>query len=70
MFILFSFSKDIIHGYNSCADTLMLMFLLIVYMQREIMGTLRQCQVDIFTHNSVDNPITHKLLMDLSLQLC
>ena len=43
------------------------MFLLIVYMQREIMGTLKQCQVDIFTHNSVDNPITHKLLMEAKI---
>ena len=34
------------------------------------MGTLKQCQVDIFTHKSVDNPFTHKLLMELSLQLC
>ena len=37
------------------------MFLLIVYIQREIMGTLRQCQVDIFTHKSVNNLFTHKL---------
>ena len=42
------------------------MFLLIVYMQREIMGTSKQCQVDICTHKSVDNPFTHNLFMELS----
>ena len=31
-------------------------------MQHEIMGTLRQRQVDIFTHKSVNNLFTHKLL--------